>query len=111
MPRKTTPLETEEAPESIEAKLDRMLEYLHRMERRDRTRMIGSYIHSMFWLISVGFLVWSTWFFAVHGQELITTLTKQMMEQSMGLSSGAATDATTTDKYMKMLDSLMKGNK
>jgi cellobiose-specific phosphotransferase system component IIC len=65
----------------------------------------------MFWLISVGFLVWSTWYFAVHGPELMTTLTKQIMQQSMGLNSGTTTDALSTDKYMKMLDDFMKGQK
>lgn len=111
MPRKTTSPEDAETPESIEAKLDRVLEYLHRMERRDRTRMIGSTIHSMIWFVSIIFVFWSSYYFLKNAPELMGTMTKQMMEQSMGIGGSATTDASTTDKYMKMLDDFMKGQK
>lgn len=108
MPRKTTPPTDVETPETIEDKLDRVLGYLHRMERRDRARMIGSYIHSMIWLISILFVFWSTYYFIAKGPEIMNTMTKQIINQSMG-REGGTTNGGTPDSYMKIIEDFMKG--
>lgn len=106
MPRKSTP-ETTSEPATIESKLDEIILYLHRMERRDRMRMIGTYIHSMIWLASVLLLFWSSWYFVVHGPEMIKDMTQQMLQQSMG--GGSTTDEENSGGYMKMIEDYMKG--
>jgi hypothetical protein len=107
MPRKTP--DTEEKPQTVEDKLDEIILYLHRMERRDHMRMIGGYIHTMFWLISVLFLVWSTWYFAVYGPQLIEDLSNQMIQQSMGIQPEKTSDSQNSGGYMQMLEDYMKG--
>jgi hypothetical protein len=81
--RKTA--ETTDTPkQTVEDKLDEIILYLHRMERRDRARMIGSYIHGMVWLASILLLIWSTWYFIAYGPQLIEEMTTKMIQQSMG---------------------------
>lgn len=110
MPRKTTATDTEEKPQTVEDKLDEIILYLHRMERRDHTRMIGAYIKSMFWLISVLFLVWSTWYFAVYGPQLVNDLSKQMIQQSMGIQTGSTTtsEESSSAGYWQMFQDYLK---
>lgn len=111
MPRKALTADTEEKPQTIEEKLDEIILYLHRMERRDHARMIGAYIKSMVWLISVLFLVWSTWYFAVYGPKMIEDLSRQMIEQSIGIQTGSTTtsDESSSAGYLQKLQDYMKG--
>ena len=78
MPKPSAP---EEQPLSMDEKMDMILVYLHRMDRRDRTRMIGAYIKSMFTLASLLILVGSSVWFLLYGQQFIQDLTEQMVEQ------------------------------
>lgn len=110
MPRKTSATETEEKPRTVEEQLDEIILYLHRMERRDHARMLGAYVKSMFWLISVLFLVWSTWYFAVYGPQLINDLSKQMIQQSMGMQTtqSDSSDETSSKGYFQMFQDYLK---
>ena len=112
MPRKTVATDAEQKPQTVEDKLDEIILYLHRMERRDHARMIGAYIKSMFWLISVLFLVWSTWYFAVYGPQLIEDLSKQMIQQSMGMNTTPTetSDGSSSTGYWQMFQDYMKGH-
>jgi hypothetical protein len=106
--RKTADV-SEEPKQTIEDKLDEIILYLHRMERRDRARMIGSYIHGMVWLISILFLFWSTWYFVAYGPQLIEEMTQKMIQQSMGMPANGASDSQSSGGYMQMLEDYMKG--
>ena len=82
MPRKEA--EPAEKPASIEDKLDAIIFYLHKMERRDHMRMIGAYIKSMISLASLLILVGSSVWFLLYGEQFIQDMTEQMIKQSMG---------------------------
>lgn len=107
MPKATT---LQEKPQTVEEKLDTIILYLHRMERRDRARMIGSYIHGMIWLISILFVIWSSWYFIAYGPQLIKEMTEQMINQSMGINTSAEVGEESSSGFMKMLEGYMKGN-
>lgn len=107
MPRKNIPEESTE-PQTVEDKLDAIIGYLHRIDRRDRARMIGSVIHSMIWLASILLLVWSTWYFIAYGPQLIEDMTKQMINQSMGINNTEPPDEEEGG-FMQMLEDYMKG--
>jgi hypothetical protein len=108
MARKTIATDVEEKPQTVEDKLDEIIGYLHRMERRDRARMVGSYIHGMIWLASILLLFWSTWYFIVHGPQMIEEMTNTMIQQSMGIEPEAS-DAESSGSYMQMLEEYLKG--
>lgn len=106
MPRKeATPSDVK--PQSVEDKMDIIIRHLEKMDRRDRTRMIASYFRTMIWLGSVLFFVWSTWYLIAKGPELMTEMTKMMMEQSMGIGGSSSTEQDDGG-FMKFLEDYMK---
>ena len=65
-------------PASTNDKLDVIIDYLHRMERRDRIRLTGGTLRSLIALIPIIIVVGSTWYFYLHSNEILT----QIIEQS-----------------------------
>lgn len=106
MPRKEV-LPTEVKPQSMEDKMDIIIAHLQKMDRRDRTRMIASYFRTMIWLGSVLFFVWSTWYLIAKGPELMTEMTKMMMQQSIGIG-GSSSDQESGGGFMQMLEEYMQ---
>jgi hypothetical protein len=89
MPRKTSDAATEEvetpsrSPNAIlDEKLDTIIAYMHRAERRDRIRSLGAFVHSMFSLIPILLLIWSAVYFYQHGTDLIKQITSEAVRQS-----------------------------
>ncbi len=83
---------------AIEEKLDEILVHLRKMDKRDRSRMFGGYLKTIVSLISIGTLLWSVWYFAVHGQEL--------MKGIAGVAASAAADATK-NQSQSLYDSII----
>lgn len=69
-------------PTTTDEKLDQIVEYLHRMDRRDRLRTWGGFLHGLFSLIPVLILLWSVWYFYEHGDELLQKITKQAASEA-----------------------------
>ncbi len=59
---------------SVEAQLGEILEHLRRMDARDKLRMWGGFFRSIIALIPIILLVWSAWYFAQHGTEIMKTI-------------------------------------
>lgn len=62
---------------SVGEKLDTMIALLERMDRRDRIRTWGGLIRMMIGIIPMLFFLWSLWYFAVHGDEIIKKITEE----------------------------------
>lgn len=58
-------------PPTTDAKLEEILIILRKMNKRDFWRSWGSTIHSALTLIPIALLLWSTWYFANHAQEIM----------------------------------------
>jgi hypothetical protein len=101
MVRKTTATVSEEVQESksiaaeaiggtpMEEKLDLIVLYLHRMDRRDRIRTVGGFVRGMLGLIPLILLVWSYWYFLQHGEEFMKKITSEAVRQSAEYSQGS----------------------
>lgn len=74
---------------SIEEKLDLLVLYLHKMNKRDRLRTIGGFFRGIFTLIPVAVLVWSAWYFYAHGTEFMKEITAEAVRQSAAYSQGS----------------------
>ncbi len=72
MPKTTTAADT-----SIESKLDVIIEYLDRMDRRDRNRTIAGAIRSVISLFWIVLLLWSSWYFIAHWGDIMKQITTQ----------------------------------
>lgn len=85
-----------------EEAVEEILAILHRMDRRDRARMVGSVIRSVIGLIPLLLLLWSTWFLIVHGQEFIQQITEQTVKNTIGVG----TSAPSLDKLLQQLQGI-----
>jgi uncharacterized protein YybS (DUF2232 family) len=87
-----------ELPTSVEAKLDEIIVHLRKLDERDRMRMWGGYLRSGISIVSILFVIVSSWYVIAHGAELM----KMVAEQA----------ATAAGEYTKqqgnsMLDQLL----
>jgi len=60
---------------SVEQKLDIIVTYLHRMDRRDHWRTIGGFFRGVLTLVPIFIFVASAWYFYAHGTEFMQQLT------------------------------------
>lgn len=77
------------APLSTDEKLDLIVHYLHRMDRRDRLRTVGGFARGMLGLIPLALLIWSFWYFTQHGDEFMENITREAVRQSAEYSQGS----------------------
>lgn len=78
-------------PKTVEEKMDVIIMHLERMDRRDRMRMWGSYVHTMLTLIPMLFFLWSTWYLYAHFEDIMGMVMRQTA-QSAAQSTGASYD-------------------
>lgn len=64
-------------PQTVEEKLDVIIMHLDRIDRRDRMRMWGGYLHSVFTLIPLIFFIWSTWYIYAHFNDIMGAMMQQ----------------------------------
>src|SRR3989344_2030881 len=67
---------------STDDKLDVIVEYLHRLDRRDRLRTWGSFFKGILGLIPIIAFVWGSWYFYEHGDEIMEKIAKVAAEQA-----------------------------
>lgn len=60
---------------SAEQKLDLIVTYLHRMDRRDHWRTIGGFLRGLLTLVPILIFLLSAWYFYAHGTEFLQQLT------------------------------------
>jgi len=81
-------LEQSEPPihdkQTVEEKLDVIIKYLHRIDKRDRIRMWSGTIHSLMTLIPLVLTLLSLWYFYTHSAELMSGMLKGMIPGGNG---------------------------
>jgi hypothetical protein len=70
----TEHMPTKESP--LEEKLDIIIAYLHRLDKRDRRRMWGGCIRGLISFTYLFIFVWSGWYFIAHGAEMMRQMTQ-----------------------------------
>ena len=76
-------------PLTNDQKLDLIVGYLQKMDKRDRLRMVGGTIRGFISIIPIAFIVWSGWYFYAHGTEIIKQITEQTTKSMMGQQNAA----------------------
>jgi len=87
---------------SLGEKMDMILLYLHRMDRRDKLRTIGGFFRGMLGLIPLVLLLWSTWYFIEHGEEFMQQITSEAVKQSAAYSQDSMMDQL--EQYQQYLN-------
>jgi len=70
--------------QTVEEKLDVIIKYLHRIDKRDRIRMWSGTIHSLMTLIPLILTLLSLWYFYTHSAELLSGMMKGMIPGGNG---------------------------
>ncbi len=70
------------ASTDIEQKLDIIVACLDRMDRRDRLRTWGAFVRGILGLIPLLFFLFSIWYIAKHGDELLIKITQEAARQA-----------------------------
>ncbi len=83
-------------------KLDQIIEYLHRMDRRDRLRTIGSTIKSLISIGTLVFFIWSGWYLSTHTDDILKKITDQATKSAM------SNQAAITEQITNMLNQKRK---
>ena len=73
-------------------RLDLIVDYLDKMNRRDRWRTMGGALKGAISIASFVILIWSGVYFALHGQEMIKQITDATVGSLSTMNSGAAFD-------------------
>lgn len=73
---------------SVDAKMDEIITCLQRMDKRDRLRTIGGFIRGLLGLIPLIVLLWSLWYFASHGEELMKMIANQAASSAAQYTQG-----------------------
>jgi len=73
--------ETQKDP--IQERLDDIVLYLEKMDRRDHLRMIGGFFKSIIALIPIAIVVWSSWYFYAHSDEILSKITSMATKQAI----------------------------
>lgn len=68
--------------QSVEEKLDVIITYLHRLDKRDRIRMWSATLHSLLTLVPLVLTLLSLWYFYTHSSELLGGMMKGMIPGS-----------------------------
>jgi hypothetical protein len=80
MPKPSPSDETKDL--SMDEKMDMVLVYLSRLDKRDRYRMIGSTLKSSLSIISLLLVLGSGVWFLLYGDEFVKDITDQVIKQS-----------------------------
>ena len=94
--------EMPEPKTKVEQQLERILEILEHMNRRDRARTIGGFFKSVISLIPVFILLWSVWYVFEHGDELLSQLTSKSAEAVQNSMEGS------TQNIMKQFEGMVR---
>ncbi len=70
----------------VEERLDLIVEYLHRAERRDRWRAVGSFVRSIVALIPFIAFAASLWYVYAHGEDLMDKIAESAAQRAASYS-------------------------
>lgn len=70
--------------QSVEDKLDVIITYLHRIDKRDRIRMWSATLHSLLTLIPLILTLLSLWYFYTHSTEILGDVMRGMIPGGNG---------------------------
>ncbi len=84
--------------QTVEEKLDVIIKYLHRIDKRDRIRMWSGTVHSLMTLIPLILTLVSLWYFYAHSADLLKGM--------MGFGGGGS--ATSQPSIMQQIQDYLK---
>ncbi len=99
-------MKTPEPPVTKEDKLDVIIDYLDRMNRRDRLRTVGGFFRGLLGVVPLVVLLGSLWYLAENGDQLLQKIAATAAQQAMQATS-SGTDVFVNSDVIKQLQDLL----
>lgn len=80
----------QQTPTTTDQKMDKILEHLENLDRRDRLRTWGGFVRTILGLIPIIILLWSTWYAVTHADELLERVAKEAAKQAATVTTESA---------------------
>ncbi|MEK7563295.1 MAG: hypothetical protein AAB544_02790 [Patescibacteria group bacterium] len=90
---------------SAEQKLDRIVDILEHMNKRDKMRTWGGFVRSIIHFIPLIILIWSVWFTYAHWDEMLLEISRSAAEQSAAMMQ--RTGSGWSQQFQNQIDNLM----
>ncbi len=90
------------ANQTTDDKLDIIIKYLHRIDRRDRIRMWSGTVHSLLTIIPLVLTILSLWYFYTHSSEVMRDMFTGMMP------GGGGGGSTSSQSIMDQIQNYLK---
>ncbi len=103
MPKKDSLSTSDTKHLTVEDKLDFIIMYLERMDKRDRLRTWGGFIRGLLGLIPLAIMLASVWYLINHGDEFLQKITEQAARQAMQVTGEAAGSMQIDPGLLKQL--------
>ena len=100
MPKPATP-----PPPSTDQKLDRIVDILELMNKRDKMRTWGGFVRNILHFIPLIILIWSVWFTYAHWDEMLLEISRSAAEQSAAMMQ--RTGSGWSQQFQNQIDNLM----
>lgn len=106
------PTDEQKPQPSVDEQLEKIVTYLHHLDRRDRLRTIWGAFHSVLAMIPLIILIVSGWYVYTHGDDVIKKITQEtvksmititpqqqsLIEQFQGLFPGFGASSASSSK-------------
>lgn len=91
-------------PKTTDDKLDVIIEYLRKMNRRDRLRMIGGFFRGLLSIIPIVFFLISMWYVYAYGDALLEKVAAVAAKQAANVArvnTGNIVDSININSLME----------
>lgn len=98
-------------PETTDDRLDLIIEYMHRMDRRDKLRTFGGFVGGLLRLIPLIAFVWFSWHFYNNSDEILSRITEQAAQQAAKVARENTNNAIQTidaSELMKQFEGMFE---
>jgi len=90
---------------AADQKLDRIIDILELMNKRDKMRTWGGLVRTIIHFIPLIILIWSVWFTYAHWDEMLREISRSAAEQSAAMMQ--KTGSGWTQQFQNQIDNLM----
>ncbi len=83
-------------PKTTDERLDLIIEYLNKMNKRDRLRTIGGFFRGIIGLIPIIFFLLSMWYVYEYGDQLLEKIAETAARQAAAVTTQNASNIVNT---------------
>ena len=91
-PHQENPVAKEPVKQTMEERVDKIVHYLEKMDRRDRWRTIGGFIKGVIGFVPIIVTLASIWYLYAHGADLMKQIAQEAAKQAASYTQQSGGD-------------------